>query len=355
MWRRRALAGLGALAALLAVAVVKTLHDAGAFRRIEPHFAGSCRPVRGAIGPEDLTIHPRTNVAFVSAYDRRAAERGEPRPGAIYSYRLSDPAARLENLTPDAGIDFQPHGLSLWVGEDGHDGLFVVNHPAPRPGGPRHTIEVFDVVGEALQHRRSLTDPALLVMPNDLVAVGPDRFYVTNTHANPPGLAQTLETYLQLRRARVVFFDGTAFRSAIDGLQLPNGINRSADGRRLFVASSTGRAVREYARDPDTESLRFVREIFVGSGVDNIEVDAAGDLWIGAHPNLLAVPRLMADPAARSPSEVVRVSPATGAVEEIYLDDGSQISGSSVAAVSGDRLLIGQIFGDGILDCTMSR
>ena len=43
----------------------------------------------------------------------------------------------------------------------------------------------------------------------------------------------------------------------------------------------------------------------------------------------------------------------TGAVEEMYLDDGRIISGSSVAAASGNRVLIGEIFDDGFLDCTL--
>jgi hypothetical protein len=43
-----------------------------------------------------------------------------------------------------------------------------------------------------------------------------------------------------------------------------------------------------------------------------------------------------------------------GKVEEVYLDDGSTISGSSVAAVRGNRLLIGEIFDEGFLDCTMA-
>jgi len=50
---------------------------------------------------------------------------------------------------------------------------------------------------------------------------------------------------------------------------------------------------------------------------------------------------------------VVRVDPASGEVREVYLDEG-EFSGSSVAAVRGRRMLVGQIFDDGILDCTLS-
>ena len=40
-------------------------------------------------------------------------------------------------------------------------------------------------------------------------------------------------------------------------------------------------------------------------------------------------------------------------VEEIYLDTGVEISGSSVAAVRGNRMLIGSVFDPKFLDCQL--
>ncbi|MBU6281267.1 SMP-30/gluconolactonase/LRE family protein [bacterium] len=347
---------VGGLVLLLAAFVGKTLWDAGAFRRISPHFAGRCREIHGVVGPEDVVVHPRTRIAYAAGYDRRAAERGEPSPGAIWSWPLDRPNTAPRNLTPAAGIDFQPHGLGLWLApEGGRDRLFVVNHPAPGSGKPKHSVDVFEIDGETLTPVASWSDPDLLVMPNDVVPVGPDRFYLTNTHANPKGFAQNLETYLQLPRAKVLYFDGGRFRAVREGELFPNGVAASADGKRIWVASTTGREVKEYERDPSSGALRFARSFFVGTGVDNIDVDAAGDLWIGSHPNLLAVPPMLTDPSAKSPSQVVRLRPSTGEVEEVFLDDGSRISGSSVGVHVGDRLIVGQIFGDFLLDCTMER
>lgn len=341
---------------LLAAFVGRTLWSAGAFRRISPHFAGTCREVRGVVGPEDIVVHPRTRVAYVAGYDRRAAERGEARPGAIWAWPLDRPDAEPRNLTPAAGTDFQPHGLGLWLApEGGRDRLFVVNHPAADSGKPKHSVDVFEIDGESLTPVASWTDPDLLVMPNDVAPVGPDRFYLTNTHANPRGFAQAVETYLQQARAKVLYFDGGRFRAVREGELFPNGVAASADGKRVWIASTTGREVKEYDRDSSSGDLRWVRSFFVGSGVDNIDVDAAGDLWIGSHPNLLAVPKLLGDASAKSPSQVVRLRPSTGEVDEVFLDDGSRISGSSVGARVGDRLLVGQIFGESFLDCTMSR
>ncbi len=349
----RRLIGIVAVIVVLGVSVwaLRLLWLAGTFRRIQPHFAGTCHLVRGPVGPEDITIHPRTGIAYVSASDRRAVTAGKAVPGAIWSYDLNAASPVPVNLTPKADVRFQPHGISLWVGPDGRDALFAVNHPVDGDTTAKHAVEIFDVVASGLVHRATLTDP-LLVMPNDLVAVGIDRFYVTNTHGHPPGALQTIETYLQLADAQVIFYGPGGFRPAITDLVFPNGINVSPDGTTLYVASTTGRNVRFYDRDPATETLHFQREIGLGSGADNIEIDEQGNLWIGAHPKLLRVEAHGKDPSTLSPSQVLRVTP-DGAVEEVYLDDGNQISTSTVGAVHGNRLLIGNVFDDGFLDCQM--
>lgn len=350
--RRRLILGVVAVVLLLvAGGAFRQLWRAGAFRSIDPHFAGSCRLVPGAVGTEDLTIHPRSGVALVSSSDRRAGMQGRPVPGGIYAYDLNAPEPRLINLTPDADLSFQPHGLSLWTGQGGRDVLFVVNHPPEQTGLPADTVEVFDYDEGRLVHRATLTDPQL-VMLNDLVAVGSDRFYVTRTHHHPPGAMQTIETYLQQARAEVLYYGPGGFRPALGGLVYPNGINVSPDGRTLYVASVTEFAVRVYDRDPVRETLALRAIVPLPGGPDNIEVDGDGTLWIGAHPKLLRVGAHAADPAELSPSQVLRVRPDGGA-DEVYLNAGDPMSASSVASVRGKRLLVGQIFGDGLLDCTM--
>lgn len=350
----RRLIGILLLIVVLAVSAwaIRLLWLAGTFRRIQPHFAGTCHTVHGPVGPEDITIHPRTGVAYVSASDRRAVMAGNAVPGAIWAYDTNVADAAPVNLTPNADARFQPHGISLWAGADGRDALFVVNHPVDGDTPASNTIEIFDVTEHGLVHRATLTDP-LLVMPNDLVAVALDRFYVTSTHAHPPGKMQTIETYLQLAEAQVLFYGPGGFRTALTDMLLPNGINVSPDGKTLYVASTTGLNVRAYDRDPASEALHFRQEFPLASGADNIEIDAQGNLWIGAHPKLLRIEAHGKDPKVLSPSQVLRVTPA-GAVEEIYLDDGTQISTSTVGAVRGQRLLIGNVFDDGFLDCTMA-
>lgn len=355
---RRALwIGLALLFLAVAAFALRTLQVSGALRELEAHARGvqSCRLVEGPVGPEDVTVHPETGLAFVSAADRRARMRGEPAPGAIWSYDLREARPEPVNRTPDADVGFQPHGISLWLGPEGEARLFVISHP-PRDGaGPAHTVEVFDVGGAELRHRATWTDERL-VMPNDLVAVGPESLYLTNTHANPPGLLQTLETWLRIPAADVLFRGPGGWRVAVPDLLYPNGINASPGGETVYVATVTPRELLVYDRDPDAERLRLRERVSIGSGGDNVEVDAEGALWIGAHPKLFAVAAHAEDPESPAPSQVLRVGrrEAGYPVQEVMLRVGERFSAASAAARWRDRLLVGQIFGEGVLDCTLA-
>jgi arylesterase/paraoxonase len=348
MWKRFLL-GAVLILTLIAAWVFWILDRAGEFKALAPHFDGTCTQVTGLVGTEDLTIHPRTGVAYLSSCDFRSVLAGEPTKCSIYAYDLNAPSPRPVDLVPDASPGFLPHGISLHVAADGAGTLFAINH-----AGGRHTIEVYDVGPTGLTHRATLSDTAL-VSPNDLVAVTPTQVYVTNDHRHPSGLMRTVEEYFRRPWTNVVMWDGSAFREVAGGIQLANGINVSHDGRTLYVASAIGQDIRVYDRDAATGALTLRTEIPLGTAPDNIEVDADGALWIGAHPKLVTIVRYMSGAIDVAPSQVLRIVPTRdgGDVREVYLNDGEQLSGASVAAVRGKRLLIGPIADSKFLDCTM--
>jgi arylesterase/paraoxonase len=123
----------------------------------------------------------------------------------------------------------------------------------------------------------------------------------------------------------------------------------------VYVVSTIGQAVRVYDRDAASGELTLRGEIPLGSGGDNVEVDADGTLWIGSHPRLLTLVRYMDGKTPYAPSQILHVTPRTSGadVREVYLDRGEQISGASAAAVRGRRLLIGPIADSKLLDCQM--
>ena len=333
------------LLGFLAWFVFDTLQAAGHFKTIEPHFDGSCRPVGGMPGPEDITVHPDTGIAFISSTDRRAQRAGQPVRGAIYALELESAEPQPQQLTGELDIEFQPHGLSLFRDPDGHEALFVVSHPEGS-----HTVELFDVRGSALSHRETLSDE-LLRSPNDILAVGPRQFYATNDHRHPTGFRRTAEEFLRRAESDIVYYDGSSFRVVAESVAYPNGIAMSPDGLSVYVASTTGRAVLRYDRDPETGSLSFRESYDAGTGVDNLEVASDGTVWIGAHPQMLAFLKNARDPARVSPSQVLSLDPSSGTFREEFLSPGGDLSTSSVAAVHGKWLLIGSVFDEHILLC----
>jgi arylesterase/paraoxonase len=338
---------------LLALAwrVVSTIRHAGEFKTLKPHFNGQARKIGGAVGAEDITIHPHTGVAFISSSDRRAIFRGESTQGAIFEYDLIAATPELKNLTTDFTKELHPHGISLYLGENGETLLFVVNH---RPDG--EYVEIFDYQDSALVHRESIRGE-LMNSPNDVVAVGPRSFYATNDHGNVSALGRTVEEYLQLERSYVLYYDGQDFKKAANDIAYANGINVSHDGRTIYVAACVGLKINVYARDLVSGELTYKNEIPLKTGVDNIELDAGGNLWVAAHPQLLTFTKHAKDSTQHSSSEILKINLRENGdykIDQIYLNDGEEISGSSVGAVFSNKLLIGSVFENHFLVCEMN-
>jgi arylesterase / paraoxonase len=345
---KKALIIIGVVVAIAAALVGKTLHDAGQFKTITPHCNCSCAKIEGLPGPEDITVDMKTGMAFISSDDRRATSAGRPLQGAVFGLDLNVEGAKPVNLTADFEKTFHPHGISLYKTEAGETLLFVINHT-----GDDHFVEIFEFRDQRLVHRESISHP-LMFSPNDLVAVGPRSFYASNDHGSRSEWGRTLEDYLQLSRSYVVYFDGNDMKVAAKGFAYANGINVSPDGKKLYLATTIGRSLHVFARDIPTGKLTREFDISLNTGADNIEIDADGNLYIACHPKLLDFAGHAKDHQKPSPSQVLKIA-LTGTdpyhIEEIYIDDGNEISASSVAAPFDGGFLVGQVFEDHILRC----
>jgi len=325
--------------------IIKTLNDAGEFKQISPHFEGSCISIIGSVGAEDITIL-KNGLAIISSDDRRQTLAGKPVQGAIFSYDLNADSPSLINLTKELNIDFHPHGISVYEKGEGAFIMAVVNHSQKG-----HAIEIFEYGDAGLSHEKTITDP-LLISPNDLVFINETQMYITNDHGNSSEWGKTIEEYLQLTRSNVVFYDGNEFTIAIKKLGYANGINVSKDGNILYVAETVGKKISEYAINNKSKELTFIKSTDFNSGVDNIELDKEGNLWIGSHPKLLTFTRHAKNSEILSPSQVFKVSSGVETIiEEVYLNAGAELSGSSVSAIWKKHLLIGPVIEDHFLHC----
>jgi arylesterase / paraoxonase len=343
------LTGLGVV--LLAGFAIKTLNDAGEFKEVSPHFQGQCQTVSGVLSSEDITIHPRTGLAFISSDDRRPWFQGhQGKQGSIMGYDLKEKTKVPFNLTQDFSREFHPHGIGLFIGPDGQTRLFAVNHTQKG-----HFVEIFDYEPGKLIHRESIHS-TLMHSPNDVLPTGPRSFYVTIDHGNTSSLGKMVEEFLQLSRSYVLYFDGQSFRKVAENLVYANGINASPDGKTVYVAETVGRRITVYDRNTASGALNLKSRIDLATAPDNIELDETGNLWIGAHPKLLTFVKYSKDPSAFSPSQVIRITMEKNGnkrIDEVYLSSGKPLSGSSAAAVYGKTLLIGSVFDARFLVCQM--
>ena len=229
--------------------------------------------------------------------------------------------------------------------------IAVVNHRSDE-----QTIEIFNLKNQVITHIKTIRGKHL-ISPNDIVLIDEYRFYMTNDHAVADPMAQKFYDYLQIPRSNVVFYDGDQFKVVAKGLTYANGINISKDGKNVYVAECVGRELSIFSRDLNSNDLEHELSIPMNSSIDNIELDDDGSLWIGSHPKALAFTRHAKNEKKLSPSQVIKVTldNEDNQIEEIYLNDGKLLSGSSVAAVFNNHLLIGAVFDERFLHCTMNE
>ena len=339
--------GIGALAA-------RTMLMAGVFDEVKP-VPRPCTTLTDVTGAEDIAIDSKDGLVFVSATDRRAMAQGKPsKADGIYTASLEHPDRGFRKLD-GAPADFHPHGISLFRAVDGSLTLMAVNHMSEK----RSAVDIFEVATDANGARLNEIghiEGDKLIHPNDVAAVGKEQFYVTNDHGSRTDLGITLENYLTLPRANVLYFDGTVFREAASGLVFANGINVSPNGNHIYVAESTARRVQTFRRDPFSGKLTPENSFAFPSGPDNIDVGEKGDLWIAGHPKMFDLVTYASDASKPSPTEIFHVRVTDGipqSAEPVYVNSGREIGAGSVGAKAGKDLFIGSIFDPKILECRL--
>ena len=346
--KKKIVIGISIVLVLIVFLVLKTMRDAGEFTTLAPHSGCVCVKVMNVPGAEDITIDHESATAFVSSFNWRAFMKGELLQGAIYAYNLQG-KPELKNLTAGLKLEFHPHGISFFKDRDGRKYLYAINHHRSK-----NYIEIFEVKNNTLAHLETVGGD-LMISPNDVAAVGPRKFYFTNDHGSLSAFGKRLEDYLQISRSNVAFFDGKTIRIVADGFGYANGIWADNDGRRLFVTGSTDKKFHVYHRSADG-SLSRASVLYLGTGGDNIDVDSAGVIHVVAHPRMLTFLSHARNENNKAPSQILEISgndKGGYAFREIYLDLGGEISAASVAAVHGKRVLVGSVFENYFLDCTM--
>ncbi|GJL92248.1 SMP-30/gluconolactonase/LRE family protein [Hyphococcus sp.] len=345
--------GLAALAIIMAGRFAyHVIPASGAFAKLETKLVDQCRRVDIAPGTEDVTIDPDLKLAFISAADRRfwyegvEADHVNPLNG-IYALSM-DGSDAVRRVSP-AMKNFLPHGISLWRGENGEKRLFVINHP---PTG-EELVEIFDVGPAGVLTHLETISFAAMHSPNDIVAVGPRQFYASNDRRFDKGPLSLLESYLALPITDVVYYDGQTGRSVLGGLVYANGINKSIDGKVIYIAELLKRRIGVFTRNEQTGALKRVKNLNVNTAPDNIEVSRDGALWVAGHSKIFDFVEHANDASAIAPSHVIRVNPRNGVTSDVLISVNGEINASSVGAVWDNTLIVGAVFDGHVMVCPM--
>lgn len=336
MKRLKKITGYTLLCLLLYVGYVMV--STGYFRNIENDFDGEIVKEITIAGAEDISVIPEKGVALVSASPRKDALEVQENAGALYLVNLNSKDYQVKKLTADLNIPFAPHGISISKSDSSYT-VLAVNHTLKG-----HSFEVFKLQDTVLTLERTITNPAL-VSPNDIVLLDENRFYFTNDHKYEKGVGRFLEDYVGLGLSNVVYFDGKNYKEVAKGIGYANGINYDKERKLLFVASPRNFEVKVYATNKDG-SLNFIEDIDCHTGVDNIEFDSEGSLWIGAHPNLLGFSSYAGGNREIAPSEIIKIEyrgKNDYSIEQVYINDGNEMSASTVAAPYQDIIITGNV------------
>lgn len=330
---------LGIAGLILCGFVFYVFYSTGYFREIEPQIPGEVIQSINLPGVEDMQVSYKDSFLLLTSDDRAARRDGHARQGHIYLIDLKDTTFFPICLTNDLNIPFYPHGINMF--RQGHKSyrVFVINH-----AGEEESIEVFDLIDTTLMHLTSLKDESL-VHPNDIVALDAERFYVTNDHRYLTGWQRLAEDYLGLALSNVVYYDGANWQEVANQIAYANGINYDMKQNLLFVASPRHFLIKVYHIEFD-RSLTWIEDIPCQTGVDNIEFDQDGKLWIGCHPSLLTFAAYAKGKKPLSPSEIISIvykGKGDYSQESVFLDDGQLISAATVASVFGKWLFIGNV------------
>lgn len=329
---------------LLLAFIGNILISTGFFRVIEPKLDGRILKRIAISGAEDITISRIDRFALISSTDRKVYPPTEEEKGGLYFIDLNSEELDPVLLTARFKKAFAPHGISLQKLDSTYQ-VMAINHT-----NNKHSIEVFELNNKELTHQKTLKH-ASMIQPNDLVLVGEDQFYFTNDHYYTKGIGKLAEEYLGFGWSNVVYYDGQNFSEVATGIAYANGINFDAKRKLLYVASPRHFLVKVYQVNEEG-ALSFIENIPCATGVDNIELDEQGKLWIGAHPNLLRFNAYAKGKKENSPSEIIRITyrkKGDYSVEKIYTENGDEMSGSTVAAPFENLLLMGNVMDDAIL------
>lgn len=324
----------GLLVFIIGAYTLNRLHNLGAFTRIEAENGHTLEIIAKVPGPEDMELDREDGLLYFISSNPCS---NHPERGGLYYIQLDQPNQEAHAFKFDKPWDFHPHGLSYLRGKyDKY--LFTNNH---REDGT-HSVEIFKIIDEdELQHLATIRGSEL-TSPNDLLAVGPTQFYVTNDGRAHDRFTRSMDTFLGRNTGNVLFYNGIEFSRVVDNLEFPNGIALKTSSKQVFIGETLSGFIKIYQMEGNY-NLKFVDNFYAGVGIDNISFDEQSGLLAALHPNLLALSRHMKNPKILSPSKVIHIPNHSWQGKVMYQHSGTDISGISTAVSYNGYIYLGAV------------
>ena len=317
---------------------------------------GEVSYVCGPKNPEDLVLVPGTQWIVSSGMadgagfyliDSRSGEFGS------LTFMAQHDRTFASCATPPTAQTLQTHGLNIRATGAGRARLNVVGH------GAREAIEVFDV--DASGARPTLTWRGCVPMPDGLAANSVASFAdgsLVATVLFMPGTTFA-DAIVELKPTGAVYewSPGKPGFELVRGTELPanNGIEVSADGSEIYVASSGLQTIVAFSHSNPARQLRTTRPL--GFTPDNVHLAPDGRLVTAGMAN--DVPECGGPPGPQHdiaklsqcprPTIVVAIDPKTMSDTVIATTAAtSSFSNATMALPVGNQAWIGSFAGDRI-------
>jgi hypothetical protein len=254
------------------------------------HAQPACEPsgglsfVCGPKNPEDLVLVPGTQWIVSSGMAEGAGfylVDSQAGSFSVLPFTARHDPTFATCATPPSPQTLNTHGLNVRATAPGRATLYVVGH------GAREAIEVFDV--DASGARPTLTWRGCVLMPEGLAANSVASFAdgsLVATVLFMPG--KTFADAVVARQPTGAVFEwspGDAGFTLVQGTELPanNGIEVSADGREIYVASSGLQTVVAFSHSNPARQLRTTRPLPFTP--DNVHLGSDGRLLTAGMAN----------------------------------------------------------------------
>lgn len=341
---------------------------------------------------EDIEVDLEIDLAFLSISDVQARILDTPKRlyshivtyavgGEVYHvpHRQSRTAVKHVDISPS---NFNPLGISL-LRYQGFESkptvwLFAViysDQKEPSVSVMEHSFVSKDSHNLFFKYHFK---HALITNPNDVAAISPHEFYVTNSVTGP--LANTplsaLLSFAGVHTGNVVYCNilKKSCKKVLDGLDYANSVYLNHDHSKLYVTETMGKRFSVYQRDIITSELLLEESIDLGAYLDNINVDPHNNIWVAGTMDGLNTMKAIRDPTREfkeAPSLIFRLIPKTHQpnekppkwnqakynstnywVEIVYADNGSSITPVSVAAPTRlGQVILGGLVSDDTIIC----